>query len=247
MKPIMFACFSKARNEKKYAANGKNVAIVEWKKLLTGDFVNTLIENRERFSAAISIAFAKLNLEYGIVQRRGYRFPIFAQYQKVIKCLNHGMEPAYHFEGTQLMRRHHFQGASTLPKHWNNNNPSDVKFSLVAIPRGFFEIFSCFYQSLIGADKKGRNCRSSAGHHANIRFGEKASGMCILPSHHEYRDPQSGDRANRLDPSRPTVLCKAHMVANERNSNRSSNQSDSKKYIGFLHENIQSYLKGILA
>ncbi|PVX36813.1 hypothetical protein C8C92_3435 [Janthinobacterium sp. 78] len=247
MKPIMFACFSKARTEKKYAANGKNVAIVEWEKLLTGDFVNTLIENRERFSAAISMAFAKLNLEHGIVQRRGYRFPIFTQHQKVIKCLNHGMEPAYHFEGTQLMRRHHFQGASTLPKHWNNNNPSDVKFSLVAIPRGFFEIFSCFYQLLIGADKKGRNCRSSAGHHAIIRFGEKASGMCILPAHHEYRHSQCSDGADRLNPARPAIFRQACIVANEPGNYRSRHQSDTKKYMGFLHECIQSCLKGILA
>lgn len=80
-----------------------------------------------------------------------------------------------------------------------------------------------------------------------IGICNKLSRVPVLSAHYENRDPQSGNRANRLNPSRPTVLCKAHFVANDRNSHRSPDQCDSKKYIGFLHETTQSCLKGILA
>ncbi|OEZ92168.1 hypothetical protein JAB9_47340 [Janthinobacterium sp. HH107] len=93
---------------------------------------------------------------------------------------------------------------------------------------------------------RGGSLRSSK-QRSFIGIGNKLRRVPILSAHHEYRDPQSGDRANSLNPSRPAVLCKAHFVANDRNSHRSSDQCDSKKYIGFLHETTQSCLKGILA
>lgn len=99
----------------------------------------------------------------------------------------------------------------------------------------------------IGAIQNRSGRLSSPNQRSFIGTGNKMRRVPILSAHYEYCDPQSGNRANRLNPSWPTVLCKPHFVANDRNSDRSSDQGDGKKCIGFLHKITQSCLKGILA
>lgn len=71
--------------------------------------------------------------------------------------------------------------------------------------------------------------------------------VSILSRHHEYRYAQRGYGSNCLDPSGPSSFIQLEVVANDRSQGHAPNDCDTKKYAGFLHESIQSCLKGILA
>lgn len=94
---------------------------------------------------------------------------------------------------------------------------------------------------------KGLDRRSTAQKCALIRVEQKFSCVPILLAHHEYRDSQCSDRTDRLNPPRPRVSRQAHIVANDSGHDRPHDECNNKKCMGFLHENIQSCFKGILA
>ena len=69
----------------------------------------------------------------------------------------------------------------------------------------------------------------------------------VLSTHYKYRYSQRGYGANCLDPSGPSRFIQLEVVVNDRSQCHAPNECDTKKYMGFLHEFIQSCLKGILA
>lgn len=55
------------------------------------------------------------------------------------------------------------------------------------------------------------------------------------------------NRPNGLKPSRPSICIEPSAVSNDASGHRAADKSDAKNHMRFLHKNIQSCLKGILA
>ena len=157
-----------------------------------------------------------------------------------------------------LHSRSHFIRAQFVSGH---NQKDSTRFRNVMNHRVF-----CSAQQLDGADIRYRgkyfrarfnllqsSCKKNfdGGHPPKesslVGFQQKFCSMFVLLAHYKNRHAQSCYRAYRLNPSRPAVLCQASIVANARGNDRSRHQCNSKKNMGFLHESIQSCLKGILA
>lgn len=212
-----------------------------------GNLFRSLIKDVERLNSSISIRFAKCNLEVGVKRGECCYFPILTKKQEMVKRVNHGMKTVHHFVAAQLMRGNHFQRTFALSQGWANNSPSGVKISVIASAGCASKGGSGFLQTFACTDNKSGHCCGATRHYPNISLSKKPRRVCILPTHHEYCHPQRSYRADGLNPAWPAIFRQASIVANVSGSDRSRHQCGTKKYMGFLHECIQSCLKGILA
>lgn len=191
------------------------------------------------------------------------------------QCFKHQLQPRKFIYGQlQLGSRHHYRrnlidaknavGHACRTQIVKRNRAEctvDVAHKVLRGNKGgsslclihFLHALSYFAQALpdlpISIFHNYRDCLGTSFQAQLISLRDEPSGVCILPAHHEYRHSQCSDRADRLNPARPGVFCQARIVSNGLNKHRTSGERSSKKYIEkeFLHESIQSCLKGILA
>ncbi len=168
----------------------------------------------------------------------------------LIKCtevLHNYAQTAYHFVGSQLLRRNGARCTLLLLKCKLRSDNRRPNFFFFPCRQTVRNQFTKVLQSIHGAIYYCGRCVSPSQHRSFICVNQEPSSMPILSTHYENCDSQCCNRSDRLDPSRPSLVCQARPVANDRNSHRTSDECDSKKCISFLHESSQSCLKGIIA
>lgn len=216
------------------------------KQLVNVDSGNSVSEFNESSFCAIT----------GFIQNNGVRithiehFRDFTStdfYLKITETFNYCLKCRSHFIRAQFMRRHGNQCVlcSFDVQGRGEACRSNSAHCAAAILKWQFSATHIHLKN--GPLDKGLDRRSTAQKCALIRVEQKFSCVPILLTHYKYGDDQCSDRTDCLYPSRPAFLCQAKMVASDCNSNRSPDECNAKNYIGFLHESIQSCLKGILA
>lgn len=162
-------------------------------------------------------------------------------------CVDCLMQPVNHSVRAKLVGGNLLQSDTYLTQY--------VRSCVARHIQGMSSTTFCFRLNLVnrasqlkmGSIHKSRDGLCSPLQCSKICFIHQLGRSTVLTGHDKNCHDQCSDRADCLNPTRPSVPRKSHLVANYRNSHRSSDQGDSKKYIGFLHESTQSCLKGILA
>ena len=212
-----------------------------------GNLSHSLIEDVERFNASIPELFTIWNLDVGIKRGEYLFFPFLTKKKEIVQRVNHGMKTVHHFIAPQLIRGNQLQRTFALPQGWASNSPQGVKTCIIASPGVVTKACSALLQPFTCTDNKSRNCCGAAQHYPNISLSKKPSGVCVLPTHDEYRDRQRGDRSDCLNPSRPVGLREVVMVSQNNDIDNAKKYQKCDREVGIFHALAESCLKGIIA
>ncbi len=166
---------------------------------------------------------------------------------KTAQRLRSFVQSANHFIRSELMSGDSSNGNLKFFNHVNSSNHAGFHEILILHSNTKNDLLANLRKLGVRPIQNGTDGISATQKCELIAIYQKLCRMLVLLVHDKNGHQQCRNRANRLNPTWPSLICQASVVANNRSSYRNTDKCDSKNYMGFLHGDIQSYLKGILA
>jgi hypothetical protein len=175
---------------------------------------------------------SRLNLEY--------EFYLPKAFDHILECYGHRIRP-------QFMCWHHDEHPFCLRNYVATELQESIAVGHICTCNNAWKNAGTGADMHFSAHHQGVNRRPRANQGSLISIHQQHRRMPILPAHHIYRDRQRGDRADRLNPSRPIGLRQLVLIAQQCDVNDAENCEECDREVGIFHLLAKSCSKGIIA